>query len=83
MKMNIMQGCTHDFYGGGGGGGRTLVQPLGGLVACSPDNFLYSTLDSGLILEGGGGGGGGGNSSWRGGNPSAPPPPLYATLLCL
>ena len=49
------------------------MRPLGGLVACFPRNFLYSTLDSDLIL------GGGGKLKLEGGNPSAPPP-LYATL---
>ena len=51
----------------GGGGGHTLVRPLGGLVGCSPRKYLYSTLDSDLIL------GGGGNSSWRGEIPVHPP----------
>ena len=62
-----------------GGRGHTLVRPLGGLVACSPIKFLYSTLDFDLIL------GGGGNSSWKGGNPSAPPssvcnPGIYSII---
>ena len=39
-------------------------------MACSPENFLYSALDSDPIL------GGGGNSSWRGKSQCAPPPPL-------
>ena len=38
-----------------------------------PETFLYSTLDSDLIL--GGGGGGDGNSSWKGEIPVCPPPP--------
>ena len=32
--------------------GHTFVRPLGGLVANSSTNFLYSTLDSNLILGG-------------------------------
>ena len=63
------------FFLWGGGGGAHISAASRGLVACSPRKFLYSTLDSDLIL------GGGGELKLEGGNPSAPPPlPLYATL---
>ena len=58
------------------GGEPTLVRPLGGLVACPPENVLYSTLDSDLIR----GGGGGGGRTQAGGGKSQYAPPLYATL---
>ena len=70
-----MQGPIQDFFMGGG---HTLVRPLGGLVACSPRKFLYSTLDSDLILGGGGGGGtqaGGGKSQCS--PPSVCNPEMY------
>ena len=55
-------------WGGGGGGGHISAAPRG-LVPCSPRKFLYSTLDSDLIL-----GGGGGGTQAGGGNPSVPLP---------
>ena len=46
--------------------GNVIVWPLGGVVACSPGMFLYSMLDSDLIM---------------GGGEEIPVfPPLYATL---
>ena len=43
-------------------------------MACSPRKFLYSMLDSDLVL--GGGGGGGGGTQAGGGKSQCAPPPL-------
>ena len=45
------------------------MRHLGGLVACSPRKFLYSTLDFDLIL-----GGGGGETQAGGGKSQCAPP---------
>ena len=75
-SSNISQAGLHTgfFLWGGGGGGHISAASRGSGGIASPENFLYSTLDSDLIL-------GGGDLSWRGEIPvCSPPPPLNATL---
>ena len=62
--------------GGGGGGGTHISAASRGLVACSPRKFLYSTLDSGLIL-------GGEETQAGGGKSQCAPPPLCMQSWCV